>query len=114
MWRSSPPGCAKPRRSARRWLLEREADRVLSDRDEVAVGELFLDHRLAVDQRAVGAAKIADPERAGPNLDTAMPARGRGVADDDVVVGCAANRNHLIRQRHDPARERAALEAQLR
>src|SRR5579859_2282707 len=43
-------------------LDDHEADCVLADRDPVAVVQLLLLDRLAVDQRAVGAAQVHDPE----------------------------------------------------
>src|SRR5439155_25493643 len=56
-----------------RWLrLEREAERVLANGDHVAVRQLLLDHRLAIDERPVGAAQVADPERAGADIDPAV------------------------------------------
>src|SRR5260370_19107158 len=96
--KSSRGGCAKLPPSAPRWLLaEVESNRVLTDGDEVAVGELLLDHRLAVYQCAVCAAKVADPERPSPNLDAAMPARGGGIPDHDVVVRRPSYGDHLTR-----------------
>src|SRR5260370_31730935 len=79
------------RRSARREnhpgfpsYLEGETHRVLTDRDHVAVGELLFDDRLAVDQRAVGAPEVADPEETVPGLDPAVVTAGRGRSDDDL------------------------------
>src|SRR2546421_6608615 len=61
--------CSTTRCAPERLALEAEAKCVLADRDHVAIGQLLLDHRLPVHQRAVGAAEVADPERAGPDLD---------------------------------------------
>src|SRR6195256_3248826 len=94
--------------------LEREADRVLTDGDKVAVGQLRFDHRLAIDQRAVGASKVADPEEAAPDLDPAVMTGGGRVADHDVVVRCAADGDHLARQRHYTSRKRPCLGGQQR
>src|SRR4029077_15276938 len=114
MSKSSPAGCAKPRPSAPPWLLaEVEPNRVLTDGDQVAIGQLLLDHGLAVYERAVGAAEVTDPERARANFDTAVPARGGGIPDHDVVVRRTSHRHHLIRQGDDPAGKGAALEAEL-
>src|SRR5207248_10371689 len=104
--------CSTTRCAPERLALEAEAKRVLADRDHVAIGQLLLDHRLAVDQRAVGAAEVADPERAGPDLDPPVVPWGRGVADDHIVVGSAADRDHLAWQRDDASREGATLEGQ--
>src|SRR5260370_36971350 len=83
--RSSPRGCAKPRRNAPLWLFaQRKPHRVLPDGDEIAVGQLLLDHRFAIDQRAVGAAQVADPERARAHFDAAVPAWGGRVAHHHV------------------------------
>src|ERR1700730_5060532 len=87
--------------------LEGEAHRVLADRDQVAVRQLLLYYRLAVDQRAVRASQVADPESAVPHLDPTVVTRGCGISDDDVVVGGSADAHHLARQRHHPARERS-------
>src|SRR6266851_56118 len=107
--KSSPRGCAKPRWSARPWLVaQRKAHRVLADGDEVAVGQLLFDHRLAIDQRAVGAAQVADPERARAHFDAAMPARGGRVADHDVVVRSATDGHHFIGEGDDPSGEGTA------
>src|SRR5450759_1605464 len=43
--------------------FEGKPDGVLADGDQVAVAELPFDDRLAVHERAVGAAQVADPER---------------------------------------------------
>src|SRR5260370_15122240 len=98
----------RPKR--REWgslALQSEAHRVLADRDQVAVGQLLLDHWLHVDQRAVGAPEVADPEVAVPHLDASVMTGGCGVPDDDVVVRRAADAHHLAWECHDPARERA-------
>src|SRR5216684_6587485 len=108
MSKSSRAGCAKLPPSVPRWqryegkpywslLAQAESNRVLTDGDEVAVGELLLDHWLSVYQRAVCAAKVADPERSSPNLDAAVPARGGGIPDHDVVVRRPSYGDHLIR-----------------
>src|SRR5207302_4876320 len=94
--------------------LESEADGVLADRDLVAVGQLAIDHRLSVDQRPVGAPQVADPEGTAACLDPAMVARCGRVAHDHIVVGGTADADHLVREGHDPARERAALECEER
>src|SRR5690242_5153791 len=111
---STSRGIARSRRPKPRSTpgsgFEREAERALADGDHVAVRQLLLDHGLAVDQSPVGAAEVADPERAGSDLDPpVMPGRRR-VAHDDVVVGGAADGDHLARQGDDPARKRAGLE----
>jgi hypothetical protein len=60
---------------------------VLSDGDSVAVVELLLLDRLAVDERAIGAPEIYDPERLTSPFDAGVvPARG-GIAKDEVIVG---------------------------
>src|SRR5207245_2671130 len=76
-------------------------------------GAQLLEDRLAVDQRAVGAAQVADPERAGAHLDAAVAARRGGIRDHHVVVGRSAQGDHLIRKGNDPASEWTRLEAQL-
>src|SRR5207245_8952684 len=97
-WRSSRQGCAKqPPNASCSLLAPAEPDRVLADGYEIAIGKLLLDHGLAIDQGAVRAAEVADPERPGANLDAAVPAGSGRVADDAVVVGCASGRDHLIR-----------------
>jgi len=72
-------------------LDDHEADRVLSNRDPVPVVELLLLDRLAVDQSAVGAAQVDDPELLAATLDPRMVAARRGIAQDQVVVGGAAD-----------------------
>src|SRR5438105_6801720 len=72
-------------------LYDREADCVLTDGDAVAVVQLFLLDGFAVDQGAVGAAEVHDPELLASALDTSMVTAGRGVAEDQVVVRRAAN-----------------------
>src|SRR5260370_35128902 len=101
MSKSSLAGCAKLPPSAPHWLLaEVESNCVLTDRDEVAVGELLLDHRLAVYQSAVCAAKAADPERPSPNLDAAVPARRGGIPHPNVVVGGSSHVAPLNTEAH--------------
>src|SRR5438132_1516185 len=68
-------------------LYDREADCVLTDRYAVAVVQLFLLDGLAVHQGAVGAAEVDDPELLAPPLDTRVMAAGRGIAEDQIVVG---------------------------
>jgi len=68
-------------------LYDREADCVLTDRYAVAVVQLFLLDGLAVHQRAVGAAEVDDPELLATPLDARVMAAGRGIAEDQVVVG---------------------------
>src|SRR5947209_19172065 len=90
--------------------LEGEAQRVLTDRDQVAVRELLFNHRLAVDQRAVGAAEGSDPEGAGPYLDPAVMPRGCGIAHDHVVVWRAADAHHPVWQGIDAGGERSPFQ----
>src|SRR5450631_1192101 len=85
--------------------LQGEAHRVLADGDHVAVGQLLFDHRLAVDQRAVGAPEVADPEEAVPHIDPAVVTGGRRVPDHNFVVRRTADAHHLARQRHDATRK---------
>ena len=66
---------------------EREMNCVLTDRDAVVVLELFLLDRLAVDQRAVGAPQIDDPELVAATFHASVMPAGRRVAKDQVVVG---------------------------
>src|SRR6266851_4845300 len=101
------------RRSARREnhpgfpsYLQGEAHRVLADRDHVAVGELLFDHGLAVDQCAVGAPEVADPEKTVPGLDPAVVTGGRRGSDDDVVIRRPAEAHHLAGEGDNPARKR--------
>ena len=61
-------------------------DCVLADREAVPVVELFFLDRLAIDQRAVGAAEVNDPELVATPLEARMVAACRRVAQDDVVV----------------------------
>src|SRR5690348_10515530 len=72
-------------------LYDREADCVLTDCDAVAVVQLFLLDWLAVHQRAVGAAEVDDPELLATPFDPCVVSAGRGVAEDQVVVGRAAD-----------------------
>jgi len=62
-------------------------DRVLADREPVAVAQLLLLDRLAVDEGPVCAAQVDDPEVVAPALEPGVVAAGRGVAKDHVVVG---------------------------
>jgi hypothetical protein len=61
-------------------------NRVLTDGDAVVMVELLLLDRLSVDKRAVGAAKVHDPELLSAPLDTGVVPAGRGVAKDEIVV----------------------------
>ncbi len=71
-------------------------NRVLADGDAVTVVELLLLDGLAVDQRAVGAPEVDDPELLAAALDAGvMSARGR-VAKDEVVVGGAAEAQSVV------------------
>src|SRR5579864_6128877 len=64
----------------------RELNRVLPDGHAVAVIQLFLLDRFAVDKRAVGAAQVDDPELVPAAFEAGVvSARGR-VSQDDVVV----------------------------
>src|SRR5262249_34144994 len=112
--RSSPATCARRRPNAppSRLRLESEAERVLADGDHVAAGQLLFDDRIAVDLRPVGAAEVADPERALTDLDPSVVARRRRVADDDVIVRRAAKADHLVWQGDDAAGERARFEGE--
>ena len=71
-------------------------DRVLSDRDAVAVIELLLLDRLAVDERAVGAPEVDDPEPLSTPLDAGVVAARRGVAKDEVVVGRSSKAERAV------------------
>src|SRR5437764_15211971 len=66
-------------------LDDHEADRVLSNRDPVPVVELLLLDRLAVDQSAVGAAQVDDPELLAATLEPRMVAARRRIDQDQVV-----------------------------
>src|SRR5579859_6223804 len=77
-------------------LDDHEADGVLADRDPVPVVQLLLLDRLTVDQRAVGAAEVDDPELLAAALDASMVAAGGRVAKDHVVVGRAADAQRRI------------------
>src|ERR1700737_3811595 len=66
---------------------QREVDCVLADRQAVTVVELLFLDGLAVDQGAVGAPEVDDPELVSAPLDACVVAARRGVAQDDVVVG---------------------------
>src|SRR5579859_194172 len=107
MSRSSPPSSARRPRNARPWLArDGEADRVLADGDHVSVRQLLVDDGFAVDQRAVGAAEVADPVGAAAQLDPAVMAGRRGVADDDVVVPRAPDGRALLLDANDATGER--------
>jgi hypothetical protein len=62
-------------------------NRVLSDRDSVAVVELLLLDRLAIDKRAIGAPEVYDPERLTSPFDASVMATRGGIAKDEVIVG---------------------------
>ena len=71
-------------------------NRVLADGDPVAVVELLLLDRITVDERAVGAPEVDDPELLTTPLDACVvPARGR-VAQDEVVVGRAPESEGIV------------------
>lgn len=59
---------------------------VLTDRDAVVVLELLLLDRLSVDESAVRASQVDDPELLAATLDTGMVPTGRRVAKDEIVV----------------------------
>jgi hypothetical protein len=61
-------------------------NRVLADRDAVVVVELLLLDRFSVDQRAVRASQVNDPELLAPTLDPGVVPAGRRIAKDEVVV----------------------------
>src|SRR5258707_14364476 len=82
-----------------------ETHRVLTDGDHVAVGKLLFDYGLAVDQCAVGAPEVADPEKTVPGLDPAVVTGGRRVSDDDVVIRRPAEAHHLAGERDDSSRK---------
>jgi hypothetical protein len=62
-------------------------DRVLADGHAVAMVELLFLDGLAVDECAVRAAQVDDPELLTAALESRVVTAGRGVAQDDVVVG---------------------------
>ncbi len=64
-------------------------NRVLTDGDSIAVIELLLLDRLAVDERAVGAPEVDDPELLTAPLDTSVMAACGRIAKYEVVVGRA-------------------------
>ena len=66
-------------------------NRVLADRDAVVVVELLLLNRLSVDQGAVGAPQVNDPELLAPPLDSSVVPAGCRVAKDEVVVWGSAH-----------------------
>ena len=61
-------------------------NRVLTDRDAVVVGELLFLDGLAIDESAVRASKVDDPELLAAALNSGVVPAGRGVAKDEVVV----------------------------
>lgn len=71
-------------------------NRVLPDGDAVAVVELLLLYRLAVDKRAVGAPEVDDPECLTAPLDAGVMPTRRGVPKDQVVVGRAAKPERAV------------------
>jgi hypothetical protein len=72
------------------WLLAEEQPHA-PDRDEVPVPEGALAHAVAVDDRAVGRAAVAQEELAPAVLDHGVPPRDHGVGEHQVVGGIAAD-----------------------
>jgi len=75
---------------------EAEMDRVLTDRQAVAVIELPLLNRLAVDERAIRASEIDEPELLSPPLEASVVPAGRRVAEDHVVVRRPAHTQRVV------------------
>ena len=71
-------------------------NRVLADGDAVTVVELLLLDRLAVDERAVGAPEVDDPELLAAPLDAGMMPAGGRVSKYEVVVGRAAQTQSAV------------------
>src|SRR5260221_12951045 len=94
-------------------LDDGEADRVLTDRYPVAVVQLFLLDRLAVDQRAVGAPEVDDPELLAPALDAGVVTAGRRIAQGHVVVRRAADAHCGLAGAMVVARVGAGVDAEL-
>src|SRR5258708_5618105 len=90
------------------------AECVLTDCDAVAVVQLFLLDGLAVHQRAIGAAEVYDPELLASPLDAGVMSTGRRVAEDQVVVGRAADAERSIAGAVVVAGVRTRLDGQLR
>jgi len=61
-------------------------NRVLPDRDAVVVVELLLLDRLSIDECAVRAPQVDDPELLAAALDAGVVPTGRRVTKDEVVV----------------------------
>ncbi len=95
-------------------LYDREAECVLTDCDAVAVVQLFLLDGLAVHERAIGAAEVDDPELLASPLDAGVMSTGRRVAEDQVVVGRAADAERSIAGAVVVAGVRTRLDGQLR
>jgi len=88
-------------------------NRVLSDGDAVTVVELLLLDRFAVDEGAVRAPQIDDPELLTAPFDAGvMPARGR-IAKDEVVVGRAPESQSGLARAVCVAGVRARLDCEL-
>jgi hypothetical protein len=88
-------------------LRQRELDLPRSDvepqlgaaeRQHRAVAQRRLDHRHAVDQRAVAAAQVLDHRRTVPDPDLAVELRHRAVGDHQVGLGVGADHHALGRE----------------
>ena len=70
-------------------------ERVPADVDLVVIAQEVLGDRLAVDERAVGAAEVLEERVVEDRHDRGMLAAHRGIRQADVVVGAAADRHAL-------------------
>src|SRR5262249_32280387 len=83
-------------------VLEQEEGR--AHEDQVARLQAALPDRQAVDERALEAVEVTEPEPVLPPFDDAMPARDRGVAQLDAVRGVAADLHEPLQGERGPGR----------
>src|SRR4051812_8688412 len=86
----------------------------LADLHLVTAGEGRHVHRLAVDVGAVEAADVVDGEPTALAVELHVPAADGHVVEEDVAVGVAARRRHVLVQQEPAARVGAALDHQQR
>ena len=71
-------------------------NRILTNRDAVVVLQLFLLGRLTVDEGAVGAPQVNDPELIAATLHASVVPTGRRVTENQVVVGRASHAQRVL------------------
>jgi hypothetical protein len=97
--RARPHGLGD-RHAGRRGRLREHRDPDAADADLLAAAQRDVARRLAVDERPVGRAEVAQPQAAVLRRQLGVAARGAGVADHEVGAGDAAEHERAVDLHH--------------